>query len=93
MGDNNKWCKESMETRVNGILTFRLLCMSSFKNNKSQRSWRTKVVVAEKHSVLVSFRCTKLSSLRWTGGTPGLPHERGLSQWYLRTSPVPYDVL
>ena len=53
MGDNNKWCEGSMEIRVNGILTLELLCMSSFKNVKFQRSWRTEVVVAEKHSVLL----------------------------------------
>ena len=74
MGDDNKWCEESMETRMNGILTFRLLCMSFFKNDKSRRSWWTKVAVAEKHSVLVSFRCTKLSSLKWMEGTLGPPH-------------------
>ena len=82
MGDNNEWCEGSMEIRVNGILMSELLCMSSFKNNKFQRSWWTEVVVAEKQvsSVLVSFRCAKLSSMRWTGQIPGLPHKRSLSQ-------------
>ena len=79
-----------MEIRVNGILMLELLCMSSFKKVKIQRSWQTEVVVAEKHSVLVSFGCAKLDSMRRTGGTLGPPHERGLSQWYLGTGPIPY---
>ena len=78
MGDNNKWCEGSMEIRVNGILTLELLCMSSFKNDKFQGSWQTEVVVAEKHSVLVSPGCAQLGGLRWMGVTPGPPHKRGL---------------
>ena len=93
MGDSITWCEGSMEIRVNGIPTLELLCMSSFKNDKFQRSWWTEVVVAQKHSVLVSYGCAKLCSMRWTGGTPGLPHERGLLQWYLGTGPIPYVVL
>ena len=50
-------------------------CMSSFKNDNFQRSWCTEVVVAEKHSVLVSFGCAELDSVRTDGRDP-----RGITQ-------------
>ena len=77
MGDSTGWCEGNMEISVNEILTLELLCMSSFKNDKFQRSWWIEVVVTEKHSVLVSFRCAKLGSMRTDGRDPrSALHER-----------------
>ena len=86
MGDSIAWCEENMEISVNEILTLELLCMSSFKNDKFQRSWWTEVVVTEKHSVLVSFGFAELGSARMDGSDPGALHERGLSWEYLGIS-------
>ena len=71
MGDSIAWCEGSMEISVNEILTLELLCMSSVKNDNFQRSWWTEVVVAEKHSVLVSFGCAELDRARADGRDPG----------------------
>ena len=92
MGENNKWCEGRMEIRVNGTLTMELCMSPLLRNNKFQEFWRTKVAVAEKHSVLVSRRRTKLGSLERTGGTSGRPHERGLSWWCPRNGPVLNDL-